>query len=166
VPDAWIGLGSNLGDRRGHLRAAFEELKLFGQVIRASSLYETEPVGFTEQGAFLNAAICLETRLPPRALMDELLRIEAGRGRTRGLRNGPRTLDLDLLFYDDAVVEEPGLVLPHPRLHERRFVLVPLCELAPRLLHPVLKRELGGLLREVPDDPAVIRAEPYPDWTD
>lgn len=166
MAEAWIGLGSNLGPRREHLRAALVELWRIGQVLQVSSLCETEPVGATRQGGFLNAALCLKTHLPPRALLEELLRIEAGRGRVRGERNGPRTLDLDLLFYDDAVIEEDGLQVPHPRLHERRFVLVPLCELAPGLRHPVLKRGLGDLLEAVEDRSSVIEVERSTDWVE
>jgi 2-amino-4-hydroxy-6-hydroxymethyldihydropteridine diphosphokinase len=166
VAEAWIGLGSNAGERREHLRAALYALRRRGQVLQVSSLYETEPVGCTEQGAFLNAVLSLNTHLSPRGLLEELLRIEAGRGRIRRQRYGPRTLDLDLLFYDDDVIEEAGLVLPHPRLHERRFVLAPLCQLAPGLRHPVLKRSLGELLGEVEDSAAVVEVEEYPDWVE
>ncbi|MBI5085492.1 MAG: 2-amino-4-hydroxy-6-hydroxymethyldihydropteridine diphosphokinase [Acidobacteria bacterium] len=166
MPEAWIGLGSNLGRRREHLRAALWELGRSGHVLRVSSLYETEPVGAVRQDGFLNAVLCLETQLPPRALLGQLMLVESGRGRVRVERNGPRTLDLDLLFYDDAVIEEAELLVPHPRLHERRFVLVPLCELAPGLLHPVLKRSLGDLLEAVEDRSAVIEVEKSLDWTE
>jgi 2-amino-4-hydroxy-6-hydroxymethyldihydropteridine diphosphokinase len=166
MAEAWIALGSNVGDRREHLRAAVEGLRRLGEVTKVSSLYETEPVGFKEQGAFLNAVLCLQTQLPARGLLEDMLRIEAGRGRVRGERNGPRTLDLDLLFYDDAVIEEAGLVVPHPRLHERRFVLAPLCEVAPRLRHPVLKRSVVGLLEDVQDHAALVRVECCPGWMD
>ena len=132
---AFIGLGSNLGDREAALRGALE---LLGEdVVAVSSFRETEPVGYLDQPAFLNAAAALETGLEPRALLERLLGVERELGRTReGPRYGPRTIDLDLLVYDDRVIDEPGLVVPHPRLAERRFVLEPLAELDPNLVVP------------------------------
>ena len=132
---AFIGLGSNLGDREAALRGALE---LLGEdVVAVSSFRETEPVGYLDQPAFLNAAAALETGLEPRALLERLLGVERELGRTReGPRHGPRTIDLDLLVYDDRVIDEPGLVVPHPRLAERRFVLEPLAELDPGLVVP------------------------------
>jgi 2-amino-4-hydroxy-6-hydroxymethyldihydropteridine diphosphokinase len=134
---AYIGLGSNLGDREGNLRAALARLAGLGEV-RASSFRETDPVGVTDQPKFLNAAAKLSTDLPARDLLDALLAIERdlGRDRSREQRWGPRTLDLDLLLYADEVIEEPGLTVPHPRLAERRFALEPLYELAPGLILP------------------------------
>ena len=132
---AFIGLGSNLGDREAALRGALE---LLGEdVVAVSSFRETEPVGYLDQPAFLNAAAALETGLEPRALLERLLGVERELGRTReGPRHGPRTIDLDLLVYDDRVIDEPGLVVPHPRLAERRFVLEPLAELDPDVVVP------------------------------
>jgi 2-amino-4-hydroxy-6-hydroxymethyldihydropteridine diphosphokinase len=137
VTVAYIGLGSNLGDREGNLRAALARLADLGEV-RASSFRETDPVGVTQQPKFLNAAAELSTDLPARQLLDALLTIERdlGRARAREERWGPRTLDLDLLLYGDAVIDEPGLTVPHPRLAERLFVLEPLQELAPGLALP------------------------------
>jgi 2-amino-4-hydroxy-6-hydroxymethyldihydropteridine diphosphokinase len=131
---AYIGLGSNLGDRGENLRRALERLG----AARVSTIRETDPVGVTEQPRFLNAVAELETGLPPRALLDRLLEIERDLGRDRESeeRWGPRTIDLDLLLYDDEVIDEPGLTVPHPRLAERRFVLEPLHELAPDLVLP------------------------------
>ena len=130
---AYIGLGSNLGDREETIRRAVE---LLGAA-RVSTLIETEPWGYADQPRFLNAVVELETDEPPRALLDRLLEIERELGRTReGPRYGPRTIDLDLLLYGDDRLDEPGLRLPHPRLHERAFVLEPLAELAPELLVP------------------------------
>jgi len=166
VAEAWIGLGSNVGDRREYLRAALSGLRRCGEPRRASSLYETEPVGLKEQGAFLNAVACIETALPPRALLDALLGIELEQGRTRRVRFGPRTLDLDLLFYGEAVMDEPGLRLPHPRLHERRFVLAPLCEAAPNLVHPLLRLTAGELLERLEDASHVAAIESYPEWAE
>jgi 2-amino-4-hydroxy-6-hydroxymethyldihydropteridine diphosphokinase len=148
VKVAYIGLGSNLGDREDNLRAALERLAEFGRV-RVSSLRETEPVGVTDQPRFLNAAAELVTELSPQDLLARLLEIERelGRDRARERRWGPRTIDLDLLLYGDQVLDEPGLTVPHPRLDERRFVLEPLHELAPELSLPDGRRVVD-LLQE------------------
>jgi 2-amino-4-hydroxy-6-hydroxymethyldihydropteridine diphosphokinase len=134
---AFVGVGSNLGDREGQIRAAVERIGAFPgtRVLAVSRLRETAPVGFEGQPDFLNGAVELETSLPPRELLDALLELERRLGRVRGEgpRFGPRTLDLDLLLYGDAVVAEPGLTLPHPRLHERAFALEPVAELDPGL---------------------------------
>jgi 2-amino-4-hydroxy-6-hydroxymethyldihydropteridine diphosphokinase len=139
VTAAYVGLGSNLGDREAAIARALEllddppELRLVG----VATVRETAPLGVVDQPPFLNTAARLETTLGPRELLDRLLAVERGLGRVRtGQRWGPRTLDLDLLLYGDAVLDEPGLTVPHPRLHERRFVLEPLCELAPDLVVP------------------------------
>jgi 2-amino-4-hydroxy-6-hydroxymethyldihydropteridine diphosphokinase len=145
---AYVGLGSNLGDRAAHLEAAVAGLAATpgARLLACSSLYETEPVGPPGQGPYLNAVALLETRLPPRALLARLLELEAAAGRTRsGARNEARTLDLDLLLYGERCVDEPGLVVPHPRLHERPFVLEPLRELAPDARHPRLGRSAREL---------------------
>lgn len=136
----FIALGSNLGDRAGHVRAALRELSEAGdvRVLRCSSLHETPPVGGPPgQPAFLNAAAELATYLPPRELLARLLAIEARHGRVRGVRNGPRTLDLDLLIYRDEFIDEPGLCVPHPRMWEREFVLAPLREICDLAALPV-----------------------------
>lgn len=135
---AYVGLGSNLGDRRAAIEQAVELLGADAgvRVVAISSLRETEPWGPVAQPPYLNGAVALDTTLTPRALLDLLLRTEERLGRVRGERWGPRTVDLDLLLYDDAVVDEPGLAVPHPRLHERLFVLEPLAELDPALVVP------------------------------
>jgi 2-amino-4-hydroxy-6-hydroxymethyldihydropteridine diphosphokinase len=135
---AFVGIGSNLGDREGHLRDALELLAAEEgiEIVSVSVLRETEPVGPVEQGPFLNGAAQVTTELPPRELLERLLDVEQRLGRVRRERFGPRTIDLDLLVYGDEVVDEPGLTLPHPRLHERRFALEPLAELAPGLVLP------------------------------
>jgi len=139
VARAHIGLGSNLGDRDAALRGALELLGT--EVVAVSSFRETDPVGYLDQPRFLNAAAALDTELPPRELLARLLEVERELGRTRdGPRYGPRTIDLDLLLYGDLVIDEPGLVVPHPRLAERRFVLEPLAELDPDLVVPGLGR--------------------------
>jgi 2-amino-4-hydroxy-6-hydroxymethyldihydropteridine diphosphokinase len=133
VTVAYVGLGSNLGDREATIRAAVAALP---GVVAVSELRETEPVGVTEQPAFLNGAARLATELSPRELLDALLEIERGLGRERRVRWGPRTIDLDLLLYGGETVDEPGLTVPHPSLHERRFALEPLAELDPELVVP------------------------------
>jgi 2-amino-4-hydroxy-6-hydroxymethyldihydropteridine diphosphokinase len=149
VARAFVALGSNLGDREATIRAAVAELgKTVGvEVIAVSSLEETEPVGYVEQPRFLNGAAELRTDLGPRALLARLLALEArfGRDRSAGPAQGPRTLDLDLLLYDSERIDEPGLEVPHPRLHERLFVLRPLAELDPALEVPG-KGPIQGLL--------------------
>jgi 2-amino-4-hydroxy-6-hydroxymethyldihydropteridine diphosphokinase len=140
MPTAYIGLGANLPSSAGPpsatLANAVTRLASMGRVTARSSLYSTEPVGFAAQPRFLNAVVALETELSPRALLEALLSIERefGRDRTSGIANGPRTLDLDLLIYDIWSINEPGLEVPHPRLAERAFVLVPLTEIAPQAI--------------------------------
>jgi 2-amino-4-hydroxy-6-hydroxymethyldihydropteridine diphosphokinase len=130
---AYIGLGANLGDREATIRAAVAALP---GVVAVSRLRETDPVGVTDQPRFLNGVVALETDLSARELLDRLLEIERELGRERRERWGPRTIDLDLLVYGEETVDEAGLTVPHPRLHERRFALEPLAELAPDALIP------------------------------
>jgi 2-amino-4-hydroxy-6-hydroxymethyldihydropteridine diphosphokinase len=151
VTRAYVGLGANLGDRSAMLRAALEQLAVEPgvSVVAVSSVRETDPVGLVDQPRFLNAAAALDTELSPRVLLDRLLGIERRLGRTReGLRFGPRTIDLDLLLYGDERLDEPGLEVPHPRLHERLFALEPLFELDSRLVvpgHGPLSEIIAGL---------------------
>ena len=155
--EAFVGLGSNLGDREARLREALDALERDPEIelVSRSRLYETEPVG-PPQGRYLNAAVRLRTRLTPRQLLTRLLAMEDAAGRRRGPeRNAPRTLDLDLLLYGDRRIDEPDLVVPHPRLHERAFVLEPLCELAPERVHPGLGVTLAELAARVRDPGAV-----------
>jgi 2-amino-4-hydroxy-6-hydroxymethyldihydropteridine diphosphokinase len=135
---AFVGIGSNLGDREDNLRLAVELLSVEDgvDVTAVSEIRETEPVGPVEQGPFLNGAVRIETDLGPRELLERLLAVEQRLGRVREERWGPRTIDLDLLLYGDEAVDEPGLTVPHPRLHERRFALEPLADLAPSLEIP------------------------------
>ena len=136
---ALVGLGANLGDRERTIRLAVDRIgEVDGvDVVAVSRLRETAPVGVVDQPQFLNGAVALDTTLSPRALLDSLLAVERWLGRRReGERWGPRTIDLDLLLYDDLVLDEPGLTVPHPRLHERRFALEPLAELDPELEIP------------------------------
>jgi 2-amino-4-hydroxy-6-hydroxymethyldihydropteridine diphosphokinase len=154
MPIAYIALGSNLGDREAILAAATDRLNCLGRVVALSSVYETEPVGYRDQPAFLNAALALETELEPLPLLHALLSIERelGRDRSRGLPKGPRTLDLDLLLLGDAIVAGEELTLPHPALAKRRFVLTPLAQIAPHLRHPELKQTMTDLLAQLPDE--------------
>lgn len=156
---AYVALGSNLGPREQLLHAAVDALRATPGIrnVVVSPIYETLPVGPGAQGSYLNAVVRLETRLEPRALLARLLDIEREHGRERGAeRNAARTLDLDLLLFGAQRIDEPGLEVPHPRLHERAFVLEPLRDLAPRLLHPVLGETVEALaLRR--RDPAAVR---------
>jgi 2-amino-4-hydroxy-6-hydroxymethyldihydropteridine diphosphokinase len=163
VAEVFIGLGSNLGDRVGHLRRAVEALRPAVTIERISSLWRTEPVGLREQPEFLNAALRGRTELAPRALLALLTSIEAELGRTRLVPNGPRTIDLDLLAYDDVVADEPGLALPHPRMVWRRFVLAPLTEIAGELRPLRVGPMVVQLLTALPQAEAVERIE-HPEW--
>jgi 2-amino-4-hydroxy-6-hydroxymethyldihydropteridine diphosphokinase len=139
VARAYVGLGSNLGDREASIHAALDRLRATPgiEIVAVSSFRETEPVGYLAQPRFVNAAAAVETELTPRELLDALLAVERSLGRTReGPRYGPRTIDLDLLLYGDESLREPGLAVPHPRLHERAFALTPLAELDPALVVP------------------------------
>lgn len=159
-PHAYVGLGSNLGDRGGNLLLALRGMLAASlEVIRLSAIYETEPVGTLEQPAFLNMIAELKgTTLPsPEQVMARLLRVEFALGRTRDIPQGPRTIDLDLLLYPNELRATQFLTLPHPRLHLRRFVLEPLAELSPMLVHPTLHRSMSELLAQVADTSSVRR---------
>ena len=151
---AAIALGSNLsshfGDRAANLHEALRQLQTLGQVTAVSSFHDTDPVGYQDQPQFLNAAALLETELRPLDLLHALLAIEHAMGRDRSTAppKGPRIIDLDLLLYGDLVVQTPELTLPHPAMHERRFVLTPLNEIAPAMLHPTLHRTVAELLQD------------------
>ena len=174
VVDAYVALGSNLGDREAQLAAAIAALRAQSgvHVEAVSTLYETAPVGPPPQGPYLNAVVRLRTQLAAHALLECLLAIEIAAGRERGgPRWSARTLDLDLLLYGSLVLDEPGLCIPHPRLHERAFVLEPLCQLAPRLVHPRLGSSVEELARRVRDPQAVVAfrfdpGAPAPEKTD
>lgn len=148
---AFIAIGSNLGDRianvkKAVLRAA-DEVK--ATLVFMSSFYETEPWGIKEQGPFVNAVMAVETELPPAALLAHLKSVEAGMGRQKAERWGPRVIDLDIIFYGGLVMDEKGLMIPHPSAHERAFVMVPLAEIAPDFIHPVIGRSAAEIAKSL-----------------
>jgi len=146
----YLSLGSNIGDRSAHLREAIARLQTTGKIAAMSSFYETEPVEFTQQALFLNCASRLETGFAPEELMSRLLEIERELGRERVRKKGPRTIDIDILLFEDLVLNSPELTIPHPAMAERRFVLEPLAEIAPGVVHPVFKKTISELLAELP----------------
>lgn len=150
----FLGLGSNLGDREGNLNKAIKMIKdLAGEVILFSGIYETEPWGFQTEDKFLNMVIGIRTSLKPHMLLKRLMTIEAHLGRSRNKEGySSRTIDIDILLYGDLVIEKPDLVIPHPLIRERRFVLIPLCDIASDMIHPVYKKTFVALLRECKDD--------------
>lgn len=149
--EAFLGIGANLGDRVHTLQQAVRRLHNTPgiQVLSASPVYASAPVGVTDQPDFLNAVLKIETQLTARALLHHMLAIEREFGRVRIKKWGPRTLDLDILTFGDAVIDEPGLQVPHPHLHKRGFVLAPLCDLFPQGMHPVLARSFGELAQAI-----------------
>jgi 2-amino-4-hydroxy-6-hydroxymethyldihydropteridine diphosphokinase len=153
----YLSLGSNLGDRERNLREATERLGELGEVKAVSSFYETEPVEFTAQPWFLNIALEFETELMPKQLLSALLKIERDMGRRRSQPKGPRLIDMDILLFGNAVVNDAKLTIPHPAMHERKFVLEPLAEIAPEKRHPVMKKTIRELLEALPKGAPVVR---------
>jgi len=147
---AYLSLGSNLGSREHYLRDAMVRLKSLGRVAAVSSLYETEPVDFTDQPWFMNCIVLLETTQAPVQLLGNLLAIEREMGRVRNQDKGPRTIDIDILLLDDTILDSPLLTIPHPAMHQRRFVLEPLVEIAPEVEHPILKKTIRELVADLP----------------
>jgi 2-amino-4-hydroxy-6-hydroxymethyldihydropteridine diphosphokinase len=151
----YLSLGSNVGDRSANLAAAIASLRSLGEVASVSSFYETEPVGFTAQPWFLNCAVKLMTDKTPKQLLADILDLEQKMGRVRSQKDGPRIIDVDILLFGDSIVETKGLTIPHPAMHQRRFVLEPLAEVAPGVRHPMFKRTIRQLRDALPPGQAV-----------
>lgn len=153
----YLSLGSNLGDRAGYIRAAIERLQELGTLVTQSSLYKTEPMEIKQQPEFLNCVISLESELMPRQLLLRILAIELAMGRRRTQDKGPRTIDIDIIFFGESVIDIQSLTIPHPAMHQRRFVLEPLAEIAPDLRHPIFKRTVRELLQALPAEAGAVR---------
>jgi 2-amino-4-hydroxy-6-hydroxymethyldihydropteridine diphosphokinase len=145
----YLGLGSNLGDRKANLQAAIEGIEPVARLLAASPIYQTPPWGYFAQPDFLNQVIRVETDQSPSELLVYMKDLETRLGRTATVRYGPRTIDIDILFYDDLILDEPGLTIPHPRIQGRAFVLVPLADLAPDMLHPLEGKTISAMLEQV-----------------
>jgi 2-amino-4-hydroxy-6-hydroxymethyldihydropteridine diphosphokinase len=155
----YLSLGSNIGDRERHLRDTIARLGAVGCVLKVSSFYETEPVEFTDQAWFLNCAVIVETTQTPERLMTTFLGIEQEMGRERTQPKGPRVIDIDILLFGDRIVSSPELTIPHRAMHQRRFVLEPLAEIAPQIRHPVLEKTVRELLEKLPAGQIVRRSK-------
>lgn len=156
----FLSLGTNTGDRLANLEKARAAIKMFGNIISLSSTYQTEAWGKTDQPAFYNQVIEISTALSPVALLSAFLAIEIELGRVREEKWGPRTIDIDILFYGSTLVNQENLILPHPGIADRKFVLVPLNEIASEFIHPVYKKNISELLRACPDSLAVEKINP------
>jgi 2-amino-4-hydroxy-6-hydroxymethyldihydropteridine diphosphokinase len=155
---AYLSLGSNLGDRAANLKSAMDRLHKFGEIMAASSFYETEPVEVVAQPWFLNCVVKLQTENTPEKLLAGILAIEQEMGRLRKQKKGPRMIDIDILLFGDLIVQSQGLTIPHPAMHERRFVLEPLVEIAGELEHPALKQTILELRQALPAGQAVRKS--------
>lgn len=155
----YIGFGSNIGDRLSYIQNAIHALSEVEGITlqQISSLYETEPVGYEEQARFLNGVVAIETDLSPHTLLQTLKQIETAIGRQHRTRWGPREIDMDILIYEDLCLQTPNLIIPHPEMHLRRFVLAPLAEIAPDVVHPVFNETIQTLLDRLEDDKSVVK---------
>ena len=156
----YLSLGSNLGDRQANLRTAIGRLLELGDVVEVSSLYETEPVEVTDQPWFLNCAVAVRTELMPREFLAGILAIEKSMGRVRAQPKGPRVIDIDILLFGAQTINTPQLTVPHPAMAERRFVLEPLAEIAPDVVHPVLNKTVREMLKDLPHDGSAVKKVP------
>lgn len=154
---AYLSIGSNLGDRAANLQEAVAQMGFAGRVRAISGFYETQPVDVPDQPWFLNCVMAIATEKTPLEMLQFALQVEEGMGRLRMTRKGPRNIDIDVLLMGDQVIDEPGLKVPHPAMHERRFVLEPLAEIAPDVLHPVLGKTAREMLSELADGQTVRR---------
>ena len=155
----FISIGSNLGDKIGNCKIAIEEIAAFAKILKVSSCYETEPLGYEEQPNFINCAAEICTDLSPHDLLTKLNKIEDKLGRVRLEKWGPRTIDLDIVFFGNQVINDENLEIPHPRAHLRQFVLEPICEIAPEYLDPVLNQTVSVLVKECEDNKQVVKLE-------
>jgi 2-amino-4-hydroxy-6-hydroxymethyldihydropteridine diphosphokinase len=153
----YLSLGSNIGDREANLRTAIARLTAVGQVVAVSSFFETEPIEFAAQPWFLNCAVALRTELMPKLFLAKIQAIEHEMGRRRVQPKGPRSIDIDVLLFGNSVISAPQLEVPHPAMHQRRFVLEPLMEIAPDVRHPVLKRSIRELLHDLPREAGQVK---------
>jgi 2-amino-4-hydroxy-6-hydroxymethyldihydropteridine diphosphokinase len=153
MKEVFLGIGTNLGDRENNLKEAVARIEEhIGRVLKCSSLYETEPWGFDSGNQFLNIVLKVETKLEPSGVLGRILMIETLLGRVRGEKQySSRVIDIDILFYEDQIIEEKSLTIPHPLMHKRRFVLVPLCEIEPEWVHPILKKTIVIMLKTCGD---------------
>ena len=154
----YLLIGGNIGDRLANLNTAIDRIEACcGKLLKISSIFETEAWGLKDQNAFLNQALYIETKMPALELMEKLLSIEIQLGRIRTTPMGPRIIDIDIIYFNEEIINNPKLTVPHPRLAERNFVLMPLVEIAPNYLHPILKRTNASLLKECGDSCAVYK---------
>jgi len=151
VAKAYLGIGSNIGNRKKNIRKSINLIKNKCKIIKISSIYKTEPIGYKNQNWFINCVIKIETKLTPEELLIFLKNTELKLKRIKKIKNGPRTIDLDILFYKNSIINKYNLIIPHPRAHERLFVLTPLKEISPKLIHPILRKNITNIIKGVKD---------------